>query len=673
MTTAQAAGRGARDDDGRAAQADDGWGATALRLRYAGAMALDDISLAVPRGQVTAVVGGDGAGKSSLMQCLAGAIRPDSGEVRGPGSLHTGYLPASSGLYPDLTVTENLQFRARAYGVPEAAAQQRIAELTELAGLAAARDRLVGRLSGGMRQKLGVIAALVHEPTMVILDEPSTGVDPVSRSGLWSLIASAAAGGAAVVLATTYLDDAQRAAWVLVLDAGHQIAAGTPEQIVAAMPGTVVETTARPADADGARSWRRGASWHTWCPPGTPSPDAEIAADLQDAVTVAALARQTSSFPAGEADQSWMPDWYPYRDTNSASMESASPPVAEAERVPGAGRVPEAGQVAEPGQPGPLAQTRHVTCRFGRVTAVRDVSIDVLPGEIVGLIGANGAGKTTLIRMLIGLIPATSGQVRLLGEAPSRRTRRRLGYVPQGLGLYEDLTAAENLAFASAVFGTPGSQSPGQRPRRGSAGPGGERGRPAGGRGIPVGELPLGLQRRAAFAQALAHEPDLLILDEPTSGVDPLGRARLWQTIADAVRAGAGALVSTHYLEEATECDRLIIMADGEVVADGTAADIVGDAQVTVVEAANWAAAFSRLETAGLPVALAGRTLRLPGVSPAQVRQALSAPAPARQQTAPAAAAPDYRIWVAPATLEERFFELASVARPAEHEPGVPE
>jgi ABC-2 type transport system ATP-binding protein/ribosome-dependent ATPase len=187
--------------------------------------------------------------------------------------------------------------------------------------------------------------------------------------------------------------------------------------------------------------------------------------------------------------------------------------------------------------------------------------------------------------------------------------------------------------------------------------------------GIPVGELPLGLQRRAAFAQALAHDPEMLILDEPTSGVDPLGRARLWQTIADAVRAGAGALVSTHYMEEAGECDRLIIMADGAVVAAGTAAEIVGTAQVTVVEAASWAGCFSRLERAGLPVALAGRTLRIPGIAPAEVRRVLDAgPAlhdghgdhDSHNGVDGRGSAPEYRVYQTAATLEERFFELAT-------------
>jgi ABC-2 type transport system ATP-binding protein len=571
-----------------------GFGATGLRVRYDNTLALDDVSVEIQTGQVTAVIGGDGAGKTTLLRCLAGALQPGSGQLRTPGSRQTGYLAASSGTYPDLTVEENLAFRATAYGMSGPAAGRRAADLVALAGLTGARNRLAGQLSGGMRQKLGVIAALLHRPELLVLDEPSTGVDPVSRSGLWWLIASAAADGAAVILSTTYLDDAQRAAMVLVLDSGRQLAAGTPDQIVAAIPGTVVKTAERPAGAVANRAWRRGASWRVWCPPGTELVSAQVAADLQDAVTIAALAREPAESPA--------------------PVELSEPPARPS---------------------GPLAECAGVTRRFGDFTAVRAVTIAVRPGEIVGLLGANGAGKTTLIRMLLGLIPASEGQVRLFGEPPSRRTRRRIGYVPQGLGLYDDLTAAENLAFAAAVFGNPVATLPADLAHQAK---------------VPVGRLPLGLQRRAAFAEALSHQPDLLILDEPTSGVDPFGRARLWQTIGDSARRGAGVLVSTHYMEEAGECDRLIIMADGEVVAAGTADKIIGVAQVTVVEAPDWAAAFSRLEHAGLPVSLAGRVLRVPGTSPAEVTEALARGGPI---------GPGWRIYATPATLEERFFELA--------------
>jgi len=580
------------------------WGTTALRLRYPGILALDDVSVTVIPGEVTAVVGGDGAGKTSLLRCLAGVLRPAAGEVRRPPKSRIGFLSASSGIYPDLTVAENLAFRATAYGLRGEPASRRAADLTEQAGLADARDRLAANLSGGMRQKLGVIAALLHHPELLILDEPTTGVDPVSRSGLWWLIASAAADGSAVILATTYLDDAQRAARVLVLDEGCPLASGTPEQIAQAMPGSVRSVSVRPAGPAADRAWRRGTGWRVWDPDGTePSDGTPVEPDLQDAVVVAALARQSQREPR--------------------------------ESVPGRLIQPasERARAASPRQAGPLVESVAVSCRFGSVTAVADVSIAVRAGEIVGLLGANGAGKTTLIRMLLGLIPPTSGEVRLLGQPPSRETRRRIGYVPQGLGLYDDLTAAENMTFAEAVFGGRAASRQAEDVLAGTSGRA----------GLPVGQLPLGLQRRVAFAQALAHRPDVLILDEPTSGVDPLGRTRLWQTIAEAVETGAGALVSTHYMEEAQECDRLVIMADGIVVATGTAEQIIGDAQVTVVEAADWTAAFSTLKRAGLPVSLAGRGLRVPGVSPAEVLRALPS---------------GCQVHTEPATLEERFFDL---------------
>jgi ABC-2 type transport system ATP-binding protein len=271
------------------------WGVDEVCVAYGKTVALDCVTLSAPPGQVTAVVGGDGAGKSTLLRCLAGALAPDSGTVRRPVKERSGYFPASSGIYPDLTVTENLEFRGRGYGMSRQVVRERAAEYLDRAGLASASDRLAAQLSGGMRQKLAVIAAMLHHPDLIVLDEPTTGVDPVSRAGLWWLIARAAAEGCAIVLATTYLDEAERCASVVALDAGAVLASGTAEKIVAAMPGSLRAVPAKPEGEAAARSWRRAGRWRVWEPDPAgltagPADGDAITPDLQDAVTVAALA-----------------------------------------------------------------------------------------------------------------------------------------------------------------------------------------------------------------------------------------------------------------------------------------------------------------------------------------------------------------------------------------------
>jgi ABC-2 type transport system ATP-binding protein len=292
-------------------------------------------------------------------------------------------------------------------------------------------------------------------------------------------------------------------------------------------------------------------------------------------------------------------------------------------------------QGRRPGRPASevLAGAAGATKRFGELLAVDRVDLAVAAGEVVGLIGANGSGKTTLIRMLLGLVDPTAGRVRLFGEPPSRRARARLGYVPQSLGLYEDLTVAENLAFSAAAYGSSEAVLEGELVEA---------------RDVLVRDLPLGLRRRAAFAIALAHHPDLLVLDEPTSGVDPLQRARLWETIRASAEQGAGVLVTTHHLSEAEQCDRLVVLASGRVVAAGTLDQVVGDATAVEVRTPTWEAAFGALDLAGLPVSLVGRSLRVPGADPASVGRLL------------ADAGIQAEVASVPASFEETFVVLAT-------------
>jgi ABC-2 type transport system ATP-binding protein/ribosome-dependent ATPase len=277
-------------------------------------------------------------------------------------------------------------------------------------------------------------------------------------------------------------------------------------------------------------------------------------------------------------------------------------------------------------------RARQVTRRFGAFTAVDDVSMRVQPGEVVGLLGANGAGKTTLIRMLLGLLEVTSGRVELLGGPPDRERRRRLGYVPQGLGLYGDLTVTENLSFSAQAYGVPAPELPPALTGRAD---------------VLVRELPLGAQRQVAFLAALAHSPEVLVLDEPTSGVDVLARAALWDTIRAQAERGAGVLVTTHYMQEAQQCDRLLLMSNGQLVAQGSEADIIGSTTAVAVRTGDWAQAFVALNAAGQPVMLEGRAIRVANDSPAELQEVLNA------------AGIQASLQPVPATIEERMLMLA--------------
>lgn len=279
-----------------------------------------------------------------------------------------------------------------------------------------------------------------------------------------------------------------------------------------------------------------------------------------------------------------------------------------------------------------LLEARSLRQTFGDFTAVDNVSFDVQPGEVVGLLGANGAGKTTVIRILLGLLRPTSGEALLHGGAPNRQRRARLGYVPQGLGLYSELTVTENLSFAAQAFGCR------QAPLTGGLVDAGSR---------LVADLPLGLRRQLAFLCALQHDPAALVLDEPTSGVEPLARARLWDSIRERSDEGVGVLVTTHYMQEAQQCDRLLLMSEGRLVAQGTEADIVDGTTAVAVESDDWAQVFAVLSDAGLPVGLAGRSVRVVNPDPVQLRALLLK------------AGIEATLTDVPATIDERMTTLA--------------
>lgn len=281
-----------------------------------------------------------------------------------------------------------------------------------------------------------------------------------------------------------------------------------------------------------------------------------------------------------------------------------------------------------------IALVRGATKRFGDAVAVEDVDLSISAGEVVGLLGANGAGKTTLIRMILGLVDVTEGSIELFGEPPSRSTRHRVGYVPQGLGLYDDLTASENLTFSAGAFGVRASIPTDLHEVAGKL----------------VRDLSLGLRRRLSFAAALQHSPELLVLDEPTSGVDVVARAALWDTIRTAAEQGAGVLVTTHHMDEAEECDRLVLMASGRVVKEGTHAEVLSSGHTVVVRAMSWTEAFDALDTEGFTVALVGGTLRIHQADPKDVSLLLSSHHIAAE------------VDVASPTLDEVFASLTAAA-----------
>ena len=475
--------------------------------RYRHAIALDDVSVTLPTGCMVGLIGADGVGKSTLLSIIAGARQVQSGRVTVLGgdianSSHRAavcpriaYMPQGLGknLYPDLSIRENIEFFARVFGQSRSERDWRIAELLDSTGLAPFADRQAKKLSGGMRQKLGLCCSLIHDPDLLILDEPTTGVDPLSRRQFWELIARIRSrqAGMSVVVATAYMEEAERFDLLIAMDDGRILAAGSPTELKAQTHTKIVE-------------------------------DAFIAL---------------------------MPE---ERRAGHKQLEIPPRRIADHETVIAA---------------------RDLTCRFGDFTAVERVSFTIERGEIFGFVGSNGCGKTTTMKMLTGLLAPSEGEALLFGTPADARdinSRRRVGYMSQSFSLYTELTVRQNLELHARLFHLPAKKASAR----------------LGGLIKQFGlqdyldqlasDLPLGIRQRLSLAVAVVHEPEMLILDEPTSGVDPLARDAFWELLIDLSRQqGVTIFVSTHFMNEAERCDRISLMDSGRVLATDTPGNLI--------------------------------------------------------------------------------------------------
>lgn len=494
-------------------------------------LGLEDTCLTFAPASVSSIIGDGASAKDAILALLNRRRHPTQGKVSAlPESTQIGYMPSDSGTWPNLSVAENLRFVAKIFGhYDDARAQQ----LLKAADLDRFTDRLARNLSGGMRKKLGVIMAALAEPQLLVLDEPTTGVDPDSRTAILSLIKAEAARGATVVVATTYIDEAEDSSQIILTLGSRVMATGTAKQLISCAPQLDEQTV-----ADLGEPWQRSAPLERAC----------IAWQIS---TQSGSEWQGFSTELGQSSQAGASDSVPAQPASSTHPQPASPVSAQPASSTQAG----SGKSAT--APSPKAQdlisVQELRKRFGDFEALKGVSFAVSPGEIVGLIGANGAGKSTSMRIILGLEAASSGQVSVLGQHPgSLQARKLLGYVPQFVGLAPSLSASENLSFNARQYQC---QVPAQV------------GRWASSFGAnPVANLPLSTRRMLACMNATMHAPQLLIMDEPTSGMDPLARLRLWQYLRQLASSGVGILISTHYSSEAAQCDRVVRMRAGQVI-----------------------------------------------------------------------------------------------------------
>lgn len=507
-------------------------------------LGLEGTCLTFAPASVSSIIGDGASAKDAILALLNRRRHPTQGKVSAlPESTQIGYMPSDSGTWPNLSVAENLRFVAKIFGhYDDARAQQ----LLKAADLDRFTDRLARNLSGGMRKKLGVIMAALPEPQLLVLDEPTTGVDPDSRTAILALIKAEAARGATVVVATTYIDEAEDSSQIILTLGSRVMATGTAKQLIACAPKLDEQTV-----ADLGEPWQRSAPLERACIAWQLSTQAS--SDWQGFSAELGHTGASDSAPAQPANSTHP---LPASSTQTQPTNSTqTQPTSSTQPQPASSTQAGSGKSATTSSPKAqdLISVHELRKRFGDFEALKGVSFAVSPGEIVGLIGANGAGKSTSMRIILGLEAASSGQVSVLGQRPgSLQARRLLGYVPQFVGLAPSLSASENLIFNARQYQC---QVPTQV------------GRWASSFGAnPVANLPLSTRRMLACMNATMHTPQLLIMDEPTSGMDPLARLRLWQYLRQLASSGVGILISTHYSSEAAQCDRVVRMRAGQVI-----------------------------------------------------------------------------------------------------------
>ncbi len=525
--------------------------------------ALDGVSFGAPRGKLTALVGPDGAGKTTLIRLATGLLRPDSGELTVLGidvASHPqqiqdriSYMPQRFGLYEDLTVAENLNLYADLHGVSQEARRERYARLMEMTALGPFTNRLAGKLSGGMKQKLGLACTLVRSPDLLLLDEPTVGVDPLSRRELWEIVRELVDGqGLTVLLSTAYLDEAEKCGHVILLHQGKVLAQGRPSDLT-----DVAKDRVFIAELPEGQSARVVQS-RLLDEPGVIDalPDGGrvrfVRAEGSGPLEVKELSGAQVSAVAPRFEDGFMTLLRRVANQEQAAAISlARRPMAKDDEI--------------------AVHVRNLVRKFGAFTAVDHISFDVHRGAIFGLLGPNGAGKTTTFRMLCGLLPATEGELSVAGadvRYARAEARAHLGYVAQKFSLYGPLTVTENLEFFASAYGLRGSR---KRSRIAWAMEQFELGAHA---GENSADLPGGYKQRLAMAAALLHEPEILFLDEPTSGADPLARRAFWRRITALAEQGVTIIVTTHFMQEAEYCDRIAIMDAGRVLAEGPPGEI---------------------------------------------------------------------------------------------------